>query len=152
MLKLHHSYKSLEKLNIHINKNDVDEIKKRFYELGTIWVSNDNFGNLDIDCKFAYGKHGENEFRKLFNQLGINDVFQEINVFVPDETLGTDTKTQIDFRGIFNSVIGMRNNILHQDATPSLTHSDIRKYKTIFQIFAEQLTITLDSQLSGISV
>ena len=111
------------------------------------------FNQLRIECKFAYGKHGEKELVKLFSPIGIEDVFTEVEVFIPGESLGDElTKKKVDFKGVFNSVMHMRNNILHQDASPSLTHESIREYKLAFQGFAEAVTNVLDNNLNTLSV
>jgi hypothetical protein len=44
---------------------------------------------------------------------------------------------------IFNSACSIRNNILHQDATPSLDVLQVMKFKQHFETFA----IKLDSHL-----
>lgn len=149
-MRLHHTYAIIDKLSKKSkNSSQSDEIKRMLSEIGSIWVSDTNFNQLNIDCKFAYGKHGESELVKLFKPIGIKDVFSEVEVFIFDSSLDYDsTRKRVDFKGTFNSVMNMRNNILHQDASPSLTHKSVREYKLSFESFADAVTITLDNSLN----
>ena len=150
-MRLHHTYAIIDKLSKKSkNSSQSDEVKRMLSEIGSIWVSDTNFNQLNIDCKFAYGKHGESELVKLFKPIGIKDVFLEVEVFIPDSNSDdfSAEKRKVDFKGIFNSVMNMRNNILHQDASPSLTDKSIREYKLSFQSFAEAVTNKLDNNLN----
>ncbi|WP_353096368.1 HEPN domain-containing protein [Empedobacter brevis] len=64
-----------------------------------------------IDCKFSYGKHGEGEVKKLLKKFGFED-FVEL-------------EENKEFYKNFNSLNHLRNNILHEDSTPTLTHNDV---------------------------
>lgn len=150
-MRLHHTYSIISKLDKFKNLSQFDEVKKILTEIGSIWVSDINFNQLIIECKFAYGKHGEKELLKLFSPIGMSDVFAEVEVFIPGETIGDEqARKRVDFKGVFNSVINMRNNILHQDATPSLTHESIREYMLVFRDFAESLVNVLNNNLNNL--
>jgi hypothetical protein len=83
---------------------------------------------------------------KLFERIGITDIFVEIKVTEKVETVSTDELQVrlVDFRGVFNSVCSMRNNILHQDESPNLNTGEIEQYRQQFESFA----IGLDAFLS----
>lgn len=80
---------------------------------------------LRPDCKFNYGKHGEGEVKKLLKKAGLSSIC-EIE----------DTKI---FFTKFNSLNNLRNNILHQDATPTLTLSDVKEHKKVIEDFVNNL-------------
>lgn len=149
-LKLHHTFSMVSKLeNYKTKKSDNHtEIKELLGEIGTLWALDAQFNRLNVPCKFNYGKHGEKELVKLFSPIGIKDIFVEVDVYIPDESMGTEgTQKKVDFKGTFNSVVSMRNNILHQNASPNLTHEFIREQKLIFQNFAEALLTVLQGNL-----
>jgi Glu-tRNA(Gln) amidotransferase subunit E-like FAD-binding protein len=80
---------------------------------------------FEINTKFNYGKHGEKELVKLLNKFGfINFAEEEINK---------------RFYSKFNSLNSIRNNILHQDSTPSLTHGDVENYRDEMLSFVHRI-------------
>lgn len=152
-LRLQHTFKMLADLETYKKKNKQAEAIDAFLELGSLWVSDRNFTNLNVDCKFSYGKHGESELKKLFSKIGIDNLFEEVQVFKCQETFfGNDnSRIRVDFKGTFNSITGMRNNILHQNASPSLTTPMVRNFKEEFQLFAQELETHLNNELLRIS-
>lgn len=70
--------------------------------------------DYSIDCKFSYGKHGEGEVKKLLTRFGFEDF--------------ANSDSHKDFYNKFNSLNHLRNNILHEDKTPSLTHNDVKEH------------------------
>jgi len=109
--------------------------------LGKLWASEEACSILKVESKFSFGQHGEAELIKLFEKVGVGDVFEVITLSESLETVSTETpiNSVVDFRGIFNSVTNMRNNILHQDASPNLNTDLIRKYRQYFEVFAGRL-------------
>lgn len=150
-MRLHHTFSIIGELQRYKNTSQLAEVKKLLSEIGSIWVSDVSFDHLNIDCKFSYGKHGEKELMDLFSPIGIKDVFSEVEVFIVDEGIGDErTMKRVDFKGVFNSVMNMRNNILHQNASPNLTHGSIREYELIFQGFAKAVIDVMDTQLDAL--
>jgi hypothetical protein len=152
-LRLQHTFKLMANFETYKQKHMHEKAVNAFTELGSLWMSNSNSVDLKIDCKFSYGKHGETELKKLFSAIGIDNVFEVISVMKEQETLlgGEDSRFRIDFKGIFNSVTGLRNNILHQNASPNLTTPMIRNYKEDFKLFAQELENYLNNDLYRIS-
>ncbi len=79
--------------------------------------------NQYFDAKFNYGKHGGSELKKLIEKFG----FKEF------------ANNQDDFFEIFNSVTGIRNNIIHQDTTPSLSNEEMENYINKFCQFSDDI-------------
>jgi len=82
--------------------------------------------NFRIKAKFNYGKHGQDEVKRLLTAFGFKE-------FAEDET------TKLFFNK-FNGLNNIRNNIIHEDATPSLTHQDVEDYMKIMNDFVQNLT------------
>ena len=82
-------------------------------------------GDLVIDMKYSFGKHGQDETEKLFKKFGFAG-------FVNSPSF------QDPFQKI-NSAINIRNNIIHEGSAPTLTHTDVITFKDEFKKFADGL-------------
>jgi hypothetical protein len=144
--KLHHTFPVIEMICEHkANGHKHVEIIKTLQDIARLWALEDEkFAELDIQFKFNYGKHGEKEVIKLFEKIGIHNIFLKIKIY---EYIG-GVRTQIDIKGKFNSITNIRNNIIHSDANPALTHTQIKQYLTTFQKFAKALVKVLDKAIS----
>lgn len=78
-----------------------------------------------VNSKFKGGKHGQNEVERLLKKFGFNSVLKE--------------KIASTFFAKFNSLNNIRNNIVHEDATPTLTHGDVQDYLDIITSFVNRL-------------
>lgn len=88
--------------------------------------------------KFSYGKHGQNEIERLLRRFGFNDFLKK-----------EDTS---NFFRRFNSLNFVRNNIIHEDATPSLTHQDVEKYLLDIQVFIRDLSEDAKLEIDKIGI
>ena len=70
--------------------------------------------NFKVNAKFNYGKHGQKEIEKLLTTFGFSKFTKE--------------ESTISFMKKFNSLNAIRNNIIHEDATPSLTNKDVENH------------------------
>lgn len=82
-------------------------------------------GDLELDMKYSFGKHGQEETEKLFKKFGF-------------ESFVNSVEFQEPFKKI-NSAINIRNNIIHEGSAPSLTHVGLRTFKDEFLNFANNL-------------
>jgi hypothetical protein len=148
VIRLHHTFNALSKLETVRQKHKHPEALLLFNELGRVWATQETFSDLEIEASFSFGQHGEAQLVKLFEKIGVEDVLNSVSLDDEVETVSTDApvSTPVDFRGIFNSVTNMRNNILHEDASPNLNSVQVRRYRTYFERFARQL----DDHLTGI--
>lgn len=139
-LKLIHSAHAISDV-AYIRKVERQEQSSAILQsLASLWSPNGKGMALEIPCRFSYGKHGEDELRKLFDPFGILDVFDAVEIRDTTETLAdTPTAGVVDFRGVFNGTTNIRNNILHQDATPELTVEQVATYRDLFANFADGL-------------
>lgn len=84
-----------------------------------------SIGNLLLEIRYGFGKHGQAETDKLFRKFGLGD-------FV-------DTKIYKDSFNKINSAICVRNNIVHEGSAPTLSYKDVVTYKECFLGFANGL-------------
>lgn len=85
--------------------------------------------SLKIDTRFSYGRHGEAEIKKLFARLGVKDVFAEIKF--DDDSLEVEA-----IKADINSLTAIRNNIIHNDASPSFTVEQVEGFVVKLLAFA----------------
>jgi hypothetical protein len=152
-LRLHHTFRALGKLETVRQKHKHPEALQLFNELGKVWAPQASFIEIEIESSFSFGQHGEAQLVKLFEKIGVEDVLNVVSLVDQMETVSADTTvpTPVDFRGIFNSVTNMRNNILHEDASPSLNTVQVKRYRIYFEEFARKLGNHLEDILASIS-
>lgn len=78
-----------------------------------------------VNSKFKGGKHGQSEVERLLKTFGFKSVLKEDSTSI--------------FFSKFNSLNNIRNNIVHEDATPSLTHRDVQEYLDTIVLFVNRL-------------
>src|SRR6185369_11368651 len=123
-----HSVSVVQGIEQKLSGGDLAAVRQIFVALGRVWTDVDPCVDLDVSCKFGYGKHGEGQIVKLFKRCGVEDVFARISVADDEaEVYEGGTIPLLDVKGIVNSLSGMRNNILHEDASPTLTSTTLRK-------------------------
>jgi hypothetical protein len=145
-LRLQHTFDALAGLEHLRHPYKQEEAAALFHQLGKLWVTTEKFKDLAVEAKLAFGRHGEAELIKLFEKVGIPDIFDLVKLVESVESLSSDAPVEvpIDFRGIFNSVTAIRNNILHEDASPNLSTAQIKSHRLYF----EQFAVGVDSHLA----
>lgn len=91
----------------------------------SIRVEMSNLNDLELDMRYSFGRHGQEETERLFKKFGFKG-------FVESE----------DFKEPFqkiNSAISIRNNIIHEGSAPTLSYEDLKIYKNAFLQFADGL-------------
>lgn len=78
-----------------------------------------------VNSKLKMGKHGQQEIERLLTKFGFSSVLE--NPAMPE------------FFQHFNSLNNIRNNIIHEDATPSLTHTDVQNYLSVIDGFVQEV-------------
>lgn len=81
--------------------------------------------DMKVCSKLKMGKHGQAELERLLRTFGFSQILPELEVS--------------GFFQKFNSLFSIRNNIIHEDATPSLTHNDVQSYLDVMKFFANRL-------------
>ena len=117
--------------------------------LSRLWQQDAIPTNIVMDCKFSYGKHGEREFRRLFQRIGVEDVFESCKVtddvesydIVPDGQQNTAVTSDV------NALVGFRNYIIHNDGTPTVTHIQVERYRKRLFLFAQAIDLLITQVL-----
>lgn len=78
-----------------------------------------------VNSKLKIGKHGQQEIERLLTKFGFGSVLE--------------SPTMSEFFQRFNSLNNIRNNIVHEDATPSLTHTDVQNYLSVIDGFVQEI-------------
>jgi len=117
-----------------LTKITLKEKRKPLIEKMVILHNNEpcDLAEYQINAKFNYGKHGQKEIRRLILSFGFEDFVEQLNPV---------------FFSRFNSMNYIRNNIIHGDATPNLTHQDVISYKDLLVNFAIDMDETGNKKL-----
>lgn len=149
-LLVEHSVKAVKEAKERLARGDIANLRNVFLALGRHWGELEPCSNLSVCCKFSYGKHGEKEIMRLFRRLGIDNVFTVVKVTILQETYEGQSPSEIDIKGMVNSLINIRNNILHQDSSPTLTTITLRQQSAWLRLFAHELVKVLQSIADGV--
>lgn len=103
--------------------------------------------NFEINTKFNYGKHGENEFSKLFKRINLN-VFETCKIFKSQESLLSDEPEliEINIQNNIGTITRVRNLLLHENKIS--TEIDIDSFKAINSNFND-FVVKIDEQLKN---
>lgn len=83
------------------------------------------FSSIRPSTKFSFGKHGQKEVEALFERHGLK-------TFITSEPIRNSLQ-------IMNSLFSIRNNVIHEDASPTLTHQTINDHKDNIMHFVDLL-------------
>ncbi len=87
-----------------------------------------------INSSLKMGKHGQKEIERLLSNFGFGSMLNTPHI--------------TDFFSHFNSLTGIRNNIIHQDSTPALTHKDVQKHLSVIDGFVREIQQYANVKLS----
>lgn len=104
--------------------------------------------NLPIEIKFSYGRHGENEVRKMFRRMGVADVFHSVGI-LQDQQASAENFSSVIIADI-NSLTAIRNNIIHSDASPAFTVEQIEGFVERFSRFSSSVVEVLTVHCEGL--
>lgn len=144
-IKLHASRNIF--MNSAIAENEFLEENKAeaiWRSITSLWSGSDICSALQLDTKLAFGKHGEKEVCRMFKRIGLGDVFNQCKIEDESDSMAV-SGSAFSVAGDFNSLINLRNNIIHTDATPSLTRGDVSRYTYRMMAFALKLDVVLSA-------
>jgi hypothetical protein len=95
---------SFQEDNYETLKSTFNSFRKHF--LNNSYITNE----LKLKCKFPMGKTGSGELIKLFYQFENKNIFESFDINTLD------------------ALLNIRHNIVHQDATPSITETTVSDY------------------------
>jgi hypothetical protein len=145
-LSVNYVLRRLSDLETLYRTNKTNEYPDRINEISEFWTDK-NSSCLEVSCQFNYGKHGEKEVEKLLKRIGIADPFDRFAV--SEREIGKESDSIVDVAGTIQSLTAIRNNVLHQNATPTLTDVLLDEQKKCLSIFAAKLVEHLDGSLKS---
>ncbi|TGM07109.1 HEPN domain-containing protein [Leptospira jelokensis] len=99
-----------------ISKDILDKNKRKNCITNLFKVNNNNLIDLidyEHKIKFNPGKHGEKELKRILSEIGLN-----LN----------EKRDIVSIYADYNSLNFLRNNIIHEDVSPNITHRDVIKF------------------------
>ena len=142
-----------------INEKFISDVRKHrsralitIQRISKLCHGEDEITSIDIDKQFDYGRHGESAITKLFSKVGITNIFETCVVYEKKETLAgaKGDLVPVNIAADINALTNIRNNILHGDATPSLTHGLIEDYKRHITMFSAMLVEKLEKEIDNL--
>ena len=82
-----------------------------------------NLTSISHSLKFAFGKHEQKEIEKMFERHGLKNFIKSVDA-------------QNALR-MMNSLFSIRNNVIHEDASPALTHQTIQDHRDNIMNFVD---------------
>ena len=150
-LLVQHSVTAVDGLADRLSQGDTESVGAVFVKLARLWAESERCSGLSVKCEFSYGRHGQTEIEKLLRRIGFDNIFSAVTILdEATESFDGVGSQMIDVAGEINSMTSIRNNILHQNASPSLTASSIRNRADVLRRFAVQLVALLQGSVNRI--
>ena len=133
------------KLENYITKQEYRN-RSKIFEI--IWDNKKTIDNLNHD-EFAVSisNNGTTEFNQVYKKIGFPNLIDNLKDFVHHDLYSS---TNYSVKDTINKVIHIRHQIIHEDATPSLTSSDINLFIEIFKNFVIQIDKILENSINSI--
>lgn len=151
-----------EKLVLQILKNElqkIDDVTLEKYFSNEKYRARSRVLSLIWDPKFALkniakeefaisiSNNGTTAFEDIYSKIGFPNIIKEIKDYVQNNDV---TTISISVKDQINKIIRIRHEIIHDDATPTLTKNDIDLFIEISKCFVEQIDDVLSSNLTEI--
>lgn len=156
-----------QELFVEIIKNEVNTInnvkienyltKEKYIErsrvLSLIWDDKRILKSLKCEeFSISISNNGTNEFESVYKKIGFPNIINELEDYVLNEDVLDNicSSTSYSIKEKINSIIHMRNNIIHDDATPQITPSDINLYIEVVKSFVDQIDSKLGNTIESL--
>lgn len=98
----------------------------------------------------SISNNGTTAFEDAYKKVGFPDIIKNLPDYEqqPDDIAGITTSLSFSIYDTINKIIAMRHQIIHDDATPSVTINDINLYVAICKDFVSKIDAKLTEQLS----
>ncbi len=119
----------------------------------SMWSDEHKHQTIKISNKFSYGKHGSGEMKALFSRIGISDIFIECQLqHTEDDSMLESEPTKKSISPDMDSFTNIRNNIIHSDSSPNITHQQIHNYKEKFWEFSYLVDLKLQKKIEELEL
>lgn len=155
-IKIEHCKEIIKSLNdklyssIEAHKKDCETL---FLDLSKIWSdkSRTHKVKLNFDLKFRSGKHGDAEIIKIFEKLGINNIFKEMKIKNKEGSL-IYMDEFIDAQLFIQELVEKRNLAIHQGVKLSSQFSvkEVGSKIYVLKEILKEINKILDKHLNGL--
>lgn len=127
--------------------NERDKERSKVFSL--IWDPKFILKNLEKeDFVVSISNNGTTVFKDTYKKIGFPDIISNLSDYKQETYIGElSTFTAYSVAENINKVIKLRHEIIHDDATPSITKNDIDLYVAIFKNFVEQIDYVLTQKI-----
>ena len=168
LLDLNLSKKDIpEKFLIEIIRNEIQKISdvglekyirnQRFVErskvFSLIWDSKYSLTKLEKeDFTVSISNNGTTAFEDSYKKIGFPNIIKEMEDFKTEEGIFgmVSTLTSYSIPNTINKIVRMRNEIIHEDATPSITENDVDLFINISKDFISKVDHVLAASMDNI--
>lgn len=141
----------VEKINkISVEKYMSDESHKTGAKVfSALWNKKYILKSLDdVDFVVSISNNGTTAFADTYKKIGFPEIIKSLRDYThKTEVEGVETSTIYSISEKINKVIWLRHNIIHDDATPPITISDILIYMDVFKDFVKQIDEALCGEI-----
>lgn len=150
-----------ESVRFHIVTQKIDEafigqVKNRkitaiqtIQYLSALWSPEHDFtGGISSD--FDYGKHGSSAVERLFNRVGIEDLFNLIKFFDESDSSMIDQKEEVNIKGLIDSITNYRNKVIHEGEAINITDFQIEKTMKQLSRMSKEVSALAEAHIAKI--
>lgn len=127
-----------------------DKCKDRAKVFSLIWDTKYILKNIyKNELVVSISNNGTTAFEDAYKKVGFPDIIKNLPDYEQHTTMaGITTSLSFSIYDTINKIISMRHQIIHDDATPSVTINDIDLYVAICKDFVSKMDAKLTEQLS----
>ena len=127
-----------------------ERYQERSKVFSLIWDSKYHLKNLEKDdFVISISNNGTTEFKDTYKKIGFPDIINNLSDYQQETNIsGLVTTIAYSVAEKINKVINLRHEIIHNDATPNITKTDIDLYVEVFKNFVEQIDEVLTQKLN----
>ena len=127
-----------------------DKCKDRAKVFSLIWDAKYILKNIyKNELVVSISNNGTTAFEDAYKKVGFPDIIKNLPDYEQHTTMaGITTSLSFSIYDTINKIISMRHQIIHDDATPSVTINDINLYAAICKDFVSKMDAKLTEQLS----
>lgn len=151
LLKLHSTVYLLDDVHGNAPFNASNRAVDKLIQAAKLWSDEAAIQEVAVNSKFNYGKHGSEQFSRLFERVAISNIYDKCQVIPQGDSLAYSVATRDQVRADIDSLTNIRNNIIHQDVTPGLTHQQVDGYRDRFWQFSFLVDLLLKTELEKLA-
>lgn len=148
-IKIECSKKIIKQLQVILEHEHKEvEASKKLIEISDIWSEGKEI-TVDLETKYPRGKHGEVQFSKLFQKVGIDNIFCRINVESNEESMVSEDEFNIS--NFVQEITTKRNLAIHEGVPlhNRISLENLRKYIDITDKILNELTRVVNEELDS---